>query len=165
MQAALKLAMEWLGEQPNTIFVGQSVCVPGTSMSSSFDNLPPEKRLEFPVAEELQLGVALGMSLEGIVPICCFPRWNFLLLAANQLVNHLDRLPLYSNYKPKVIIRVAVGRSQPLDPGPQHQDDCTVAFRLLLKTVKVVRLRDKSGVLLAYQTAYYSGGSTLIVEG
>ena len=51
-----------------------------------------EKRIELPVFEETQMGMTLGMALNGSVPISIFPRWNFLILATNQIVNHLDKI-------------------------------------------------------------------------
>ena len=164
MQRALKEAMTWLARQPRTLFVGQGVEAGGTKQSDSLADVPGNLRLEFPVAENLQLGFCTGLSLEGWIPISLFPRWNFLLLAADQLVNHLDRIPLYSGYRPKVIVRVAVGGNKPLDPGFQHQDDFTGAFKLMLKTIDVVRLTKPDEVLPAYQAAYRSEKSTILVE-
>ena len=55
----------------------------------------------------------------------CYVRWNFLLLAANQIVNHLDKMEEISNggYKPKVVIRTAIGSTRPLLPGCQSIGD------------------------------------------
>ena len=158
-------AMTWLGEKPDTLFLGQTVEYDGTPMFPTFKNVSENKRVEFPVAENLQMGVSLGLALEGFVPVSVFPRWNFLLCACDQLVNHLDRLPLYSGYRPRVIVRTSVGRSRPLDPGPQHKDDPTEAFKSILQTVKVVGpLRRDQDAVNAYRHAYESGGSHLIVE-
>lgn len=154
-------AMTWLGSQPDTIFLGQSVGCPGTSMHSSLAGVPEDKLIEAPVAEDMQMGISIGLGLEGFCPISIYPRWNFLLLAFNQLVNHLDRLPLYSGYKPKCIIRTAVGANKPLDPGPQHQDDFTDAARMMLKTINVKKL-DKDNVLESYVEAYKSGPTLLV---
>lgn len=163
---ALSNAMRALGNMPNTIFMGQGVGVPGTTMSDTFRDIPASKRLEMPVAEDMQMGMAIGMALEGLLPICVFPRWNFLLLAANQLVNHLDRLPLYSNrgYKPKVIIRTAVPSTTPFNPGPQHDDDFTDAFSGMLRTVRIVRLYTAPMIASAYRDAVADERSTLLVE-
>lgn len=159
----LKDAVEWLGRQPDTLFVGQGVgACGGTRMSSLFEGVPEDRRVEFPVAEELQLGYCLGLSLEGFVPVAVFPRMNFLLRAMDQLVNHLDRLPLYSDYRPRVIVLTSCVRGA-LDAGPQHSDDLTDVLGLLLKTVAVHRLgADCLGLV---QRAYASTGSTVLVEG
>ena len=128
---ALCQTMKRLAEDRRAIFVGQGVGCAGTTMTDTLAGVPQDKLLEFPVAEDLQLGFCTGLSLEGHIPICVFPRWNFMLCAANQLVNHLDRLPLMG-YAPKVIIRVAVPVTHPFNPGPQHDDDFTDAFGKML---------------------------------
>ena len=53
------------------------------------------------------MGISTGLALSGYVPVTCYPRFDFLLLAMNQLVNHLDKIRVMSNneFQPKVIIR------------------------------------------------------------
>lgn len=160
----LSLAMNLLADDPRTMFLGQGVGNAGTSMSDTFKNVPAEKRLEFPVAEELQMGMSVGMSLEGLIPICIFPRWNFVLRAADAIVNHLDRLSLYSEYRPKVIIRTAVPSKHPFNPGPQHDDDFTSAFRLMLRTTDVITLHNETDIVPQYEKALHSPRSTILVE-
>ena len=83
----LKRSMDWLGKKPDTLFIGQAVAVAGTGMSNTLKDVPQEKLLEFPVCEDMQMGFANGLALSGdYVPISIFPRWNFLLLASNQVV-------------------------------------------------------------------------------
>lgn len=165
MDEMLTEAMNWLGYRSDTLFLGQAVACEGTRLSASLRDVPANCKIEFPVAENLQLGVSLGLSLEGFVPVSIFPRWNFLLSATDQLLNHLDALPLYSDYRPRVLIRTAVGSKWPLDPGPQHDGDFTAAFRTMCRTIMVLRLGAAEDVLPAYQHAYESGGSALLVEG
>ena len=114
------------------------------------------------------MGMAIGLALEGYVPITIYPRWNFLLLAVNQLVNHLDRIPDISkgNYKPKVIIRTGIGSLRPLHPQSQHIGDFSEAFKLMLNNVQVIRLEEPGQIFPAYQKAYdrEDGMSSLIVE-
>lgn len=160
-------AMGMLAREPNTIFLGQGVADHGgTTMSATFRDVPLERRLEMPVAEELQMGMAIGMAIEGFLPICVFPRWNFVLRAADQLVNHLDRLPLYSDggYKPRVIIRTAVPSTSPFNPGPQHDDDFTEAFRGMLRTVEIVSLNTTEHIFESYAWAAQVDHSVILVE-
>lgn len=157
-------AMFLVAQHPKSVFMGQGVGNAGTTMSDTFCNVPYSQLLEMPVAEDMQMGMAIGMALEGYLPVCVFPRWNFLICAANQLVNHLDRLPLYSGYKPKVIIRTAVPSKFPFNPGPQHDDDFTGAFSAMLRTVNVVKLHTSGQIVPAYQQALEAEGSTLLVE-
>lgn len=160
----LARAMEWLAQQQRTVFLGQGVAYPGTFMSNTLSGVPMEKRIELPVAEEMQMGISIGLSINGFVPITIYPRWNFLILAANQLVNHLDKLPLISGYRPAIIVRVGVGSEKPLDPGEQHKGDWTDAFQILLKTIPVVRLDRADKIFPAYRNAFERGGAAVLVE-
>jgi pyruvate/2-oxoglutarate/acetoin dehydrogenase E1 component len=163
---ALRQAMRLCAAAPRAIFMGQSVAFPGTAMFETLELVPMAQRLELPVTEDMQMGLAIGMALAGALPICIYPRWNFLLLAANQLVLHLDKLPLYSKdgYRPKVIIRTAVATDTPLNPGAQHLGDFTDAFRLMLKTVWVEELLKADDVVPGYEAALRREQSTLLVE-
>jgi pyruvate/2-oxoglutarate/acetoin dehydrogenase E1 component len=161
-------AMEWLASDPRVVFLGQAVACPGTAMSNTLKNLSRDKLLELPVTEELQMGMSSGLALAGQVPVSIFPRWNFLLLATNQVVNHLDKFPLMSNggYRPKVIIRTGIGSVRPLHPQHQHVGDFTEAFRLMCRNIEVIRLDEPEQVFPAYQRALErdDGKSTIVVE-
>ncbi len=160
--------MEWLARDSRTVFIGQAVGVPGTAMSNTVKDIPIARRIEIPVAEELQMGMSIGLALQGQVPVSIYPRWNFLLLAANQLVNHLDKLGVMSNggYQPRVIIRTSIGSQRPLHPQFQHIGDFTDAFRLICTTVEVIRLDEPGQIFPAYERALLrdDGRSTLLVE-
>jgi len=161
---ALCWAMTMLAEHDEVVFLGQGVGVGGTTMSQTLEHVPNYKRIEMPVAEDMQMGMAIGMALEGLIPVCIFPRWNFLLLAANQLINHLDRLPLYSAYRPKVIIRTAIPSNKPFDPGPQHDDDFSDAFARMARTVRIMKLRSPTDIVRGYERALNVDYPTLLVE-
>lgn len=158
------MAMARLAEDPRTLFVGQTVVYGGQTMFPTFANVPKDRRIELPVAEEFQMGFCTGLALEGYIPISVYPRWDFLILAANQLVNHLDKLPLMGDFRPKVIIRTAVGPRVPLDAGPQHTQNHTEAFRLILKTIEVLELTTTEEVLPGYERALACEGPALVIE-
>jgi pyruvate/2-oxoglutarate/acetoin dehydrogenase E1 component len=157
-------AMQWLARQRGVLFLGQGVGNAGTGLSQSLESIDPAKRIELPVAEEMQVGMCIGLSLQGYVPVCILPRWNFALRAADQIVNHLDRLPLFSGYRPKVIIRIASPSTTPFNPGPQHDADFTEAFRLMLRTVRLESLESANQVVPAYHRAFESPVSSIVVE-
>jgi pyruvate/2-oxoglutarate/acetoin dehydrogenase E1 component len=164
----LKRAMNWLSNQDQTLFLGQAVAYPGTGMTNTLTDVRKDKLLEMPVVEEMQMGISIGLAINGSVPITIFPRWNFLLLATNQIVNHLDKLSLYSDgqFKPKVIIRTSIGSERPIHPQHQHVGDYTEAFRLMLTTCEVIRLDEPEDIFPAYEKAYLrqDGKSTIIIE-
>ena len=164
----LSRAMTYLGEQENTIFLGQAVEYAGTAMTNTLKQVPRAKLLEMPVNEEMQMGITNGLAIAGSVPISIYPRWNFLILGANQLVNHLDKYSIYTHgeYAPKAIIRVGIGSERPLNPQIQHAGDFTEGFKSLLSTVEVIRLDEPEDVFPAYHKAYNrtDGKSTILVE-
>ena len=160
---AVNQAMRMLAKDTRTLFVGQSVCYDGAAIYESLDGVPMQKRLEMPVIEDFQLGYCIGLALAGQVPICIFPRMDFMLLAANQLVNHLDKLPLYG-WKPKMILRARVGTKHPLDAGPQHTQNYGKEFDLMTCSVQVREVRTAAAVTAAYKEALGGSGAYLIVE-
>jgi pyruvate/2-oxoglutarate/acetoin dehydrogenase E1 component len=162
----LQRAMKILADDPRTYFVGQAVAFPGTAMFGTLEDVPMERRREMPVVEDFQLGWAIGRSIyDGTIPICIYPRWNFLGLAFSQLVHHLDKLPEYGNgYAPKVIIRTAVAAADPLNPGPQHLGNYSKAFRHLLRNVCLIELTEAKYVVPCYQRALEQSAPSILVE-
>ena len=165
--------MNWLAEDPRTVFIGQSVKYSGNAIYSTLGEVPDDKKLEMPVMEDVQMGFSTGLALNGLVPVTCYPRFDFLILAANQLVNHLDKIDLISEgqFKPRVIIRTSIGSKVPLDAGEQHTQDHTIGFRALLDQVHVVLLDDAEQVFPAYKSALerpshdrFDSLATLIIE-
>ena len=160
--------MTYLGEQEDTIFLGQAVEYKGTAMTNTLKQVPRDKLFEMPVNEEMQMGITNGLAINGSVPISIYPRWNFLLCAVNQLVNHLDKYSIYTHgeYEPKAIIRVGIGSERPLNPQIQHTGDFTAAFKEMLSTVEVIRLDEPEDIFPAYEKAYNrtDGKSTILVE-
>ena len=166
--AELKIAMNWLADQDRVMILGQAVCYAGTGCYESLTSVPNNKKMEFPVAENFQIGVSTGMAINGMVPVSVVPRWNFLLAATDQIVNHLDKMRLMSDGKcsPKVISRVAVGSETPIDPQDQHRGNFSEACRLMCKTIDIVELNTIEDIMPAYQKAYNrtDGISTILVE-
>ena len=164
----LKRAMDFLARDPRTVFIGQAVAVAGTAMTNTLKDVPRERLIELPVFEEMQMGMTLGMALNGSVPVSIFPRWNFLLCGINQLVNHLDKVQVMSNggYQTKAIIRTGIGSERPLHPQHQHVGDFTSAIRSMCSTIEVIRLDEPADVFPAYERALLrdDGRSTIVVE-
>lgn len=156
--------MTFLGQKPETIFIGQAVGYPGTAVTNTLSDVSEDKKVELPVTEVMQMGISTGLALEGYLPISIYPRWNFLLLATDGIVNHLDKLPLYSGYNPKVIIRTVIGSERPLHPQLQHVGDFTEAFKLMCKTIHIERLDEPEQIWPAYMAALERPGSSILVE-
>lgn len=164
----LKKSMNYLAKNRKTIFIGQAVEVPGTAMSNTLTDIKLNKKFELPVAEEMQMGMTIGMLMAGHIPISIYPRWNFLLLAINQLVNHLDKLELMTEkkFKTKAIIRTSIGSQRPLHPQHQHVGDYSQVIQKMCPRINVVKLSQPNQIFKEYKKALNrkDGKSTILVE-
>ncbi len=164
----LKRTMEWIAQQPKTIFLGQTVAGPGTFMYQTLRDLPKERALEMPVNESFQMQFTIGLALAEYIPISVYPRQNFLLIATADMVNMLDRIPVISSNKilPRVLIRVASGPDSPVHPGHQHVGNYAEGFRKMFSWIEVVELNEPEEIFPAYQHALErsDGKSTLLIE-
>mgnify|MGYP001589849578 FL=1 len=163
-QEAVKKSMEMLAREENTIFLGYNVCF-GSQGYGTFNSIPRNKKIETPVAENLMIGLAIGMSLEGYRPVLFFERHDFMLNASDGIVNHLDKIESMSKgqYKTPVIIRAVVGAEKPLNPGPQHIQDFTKAFKEMVN-FPIYEPKTSSEVLESYQIAKNSEKPVMIIE-
>jgi len=159
-------AMKILGEDSRTIFLGQTVGCKGSPIYDTLSEVSLEKRIELPIMEEAQMGISTGMALEGYIPISAYPRFDFLTLATNQFVNHLDKTYELSHgeFNPSVIVRAMVGSRYPLDGGVQHTQNHTKAFREFLTNTNIKELRKSNEIVNEYEKALSSNKPSLLVE-
>mgnify|MGYP001419930261 FL=1 len=160
--------MNYLGNKKDTIFIGQAVEVPGTAMSNTLKDIKKNKLLELPVAEDMQMGMTLGLSMEKNIPISIFPRWNFLLYGMNQLINHIDKFKVMcgNEITPQIIIRTSIGSQRPLHPQYQHIGDFSAAIQKMCTTIEIIKLKEPKDIFPAYKKAYKrkDGVNTILVE-
>jgi len=151
---------------PMVRFIGYNT-IYGSRMYSTLNAVPSNQCIEAPVAENLMMGLAMGMSLEGYKPIVCFERHDFMLLAMDAIVNHLDKMPWISGdqFKFPVIVRAIVGGSYPINPGPMHMQDYTSPLRTALHHTPVFVPRTLYGLDQAWSAVNKEGsGAVIIVE-
>ncbi len=164
----LTRAMEYLGKNSKSVFLGQAIRYKGTAMTNTLKNINKKKLIEMPVAEEMQLGITNGLLMDGLIPISIYPRMNFLILATNQLVNHLDKINHMTGnfYRSKAIIRTAVGSKKPLDPKIQHVGDFSYGLEKLVKNLNIVRLKKTNQIFKEYKKAIdrKDNISTILIE-
>lgn len=167
-QDELTKAMKLLAEDDRVVFLGQNIVYPGSIMSNSLKDISNSKKIELPLIEDAQMGMSIGLSLEGYIPVSIYPRIDFLIIAMNQLVNHLDKVEEMScrRFKPKVIIRTAIGSTKPLYPGLQHCSDYTDVLKCALKNIEVIKLTKSKEIVPIYKNALDDKNekSTLIIE-
>jgi pyruvate/2-oxoglutarate/acetoin dehydrogenase E1 component len=161
---ALTSVMTFLGNDNNTIFIGQQIVYAGNPMSTTLTNVSKEKMIELPVMEETQMGMSLGIAMTGKIVITFYPRWDFIILAANQLINHVDKFELMTGKKINMLIRLGKGSDVPLDPGHQHKGNYFKEFSSMCKNIKFHNLTSTEKIHPAYEQAFLEGGVHVLVE-
>jgi len=157
-------AMTYLGDQDDTRFIGQQIVFPGNPMSTTLDNVSKDKMTEMPVMEEVQMGLSLGMAMTGLKVVTLYPRWDFLISATNQLVNHVDKYELMTDKQATVIVRVGKGADEPLDPGHQHKGNYYKEFKMLCPNITFHEFTSASNIFETYKNAYNEGGMHVMLE-
>ena len=143
-------AMTYLGNKDNTIFIGQQIVYAGNPMSTTLINVSKDKMIEVPVMEETQMGMSLGMAMTGKTVISFYPRWDFIVSAANQLINHVDKYELMTGKKANILIR--------------HKGNYINEFKSLCPNITFHDLKDHSIIENKYKEAYIQGGVHVLVE-
>jgi pyruvate/2-oxoglutarate/acetoin dehydrogenase E1 component len=161
---ALTNAMTELAKLDDTIFIGQQIVYAGNPMSTTLGEVSKEKMIELPVMEETQMGMSLGLAITGKRVVTFYPRWDFIVSAANQLINHVDKFELMTGKKLNIIIRLGKGSDKPLDPGHQHKGNYFEEFKSICKNIEFHDLKTPSDIELAYKYATKEGGIHVLVE-
>jgi Dehydrogenase E1 component/Transketolase, pyrimidine binding domain len=159
---AVPQAMTEIGKA-NSIFIGYNV-KNGNAMGT-LSGVSDSQKLETPVAENLMTGLAIGMSLEGFRPVVYFERHDFMLVAADAIVNHVNYIERISHgeYKVPVILRAVVADSGPFYSGLTHSQDFTNGFKALVDFPIYVPTTGKE-VLIDYRRALKSTRPSMVVE-
>jgi pyruvate/2-oxoglutarate/acetoin dehydrogenase E1 component len=160
----LTKAMTLLSKRDNVIFIGQQIVYAGNPMSTTLTNVPKELMIEVPVMEETQMGMSLGLAMAGKTVVTFYPRWDFIILAVNQLVNHIDKYELMTGKKANILIRLGKGSDKPLDPGHQHKGNYLEEFKSMCPSIIFHNLTDKNLIIEAYTSAIRNGGTHVLVE-
>jgi pyruvate dehydrogenase E1 component alpha subunit len=159
---AVKQSMNMITKQ-NGIHIGYSVKF-GNALGA-LSEVPEDTKIETPVAENLMMGLAIGMSFEGFRPVVYFERHDFMLCGADAIVNHVNHIERISHgeYKVPVIIRSCVTDAGPFYAGPTHSQDFTEAFRNMV-SFPIYAPQTGGETLQAYAKALASNRPSMIVE-
>ena len=95
-----------------------------------------------------------------------YPRWDFVICAGNQLVNHLDKIKKMSNgqWNPHILIRIGKGSDKPLDPGHQHKGNYIDEFKSICPNIEFHDLKTWQDVELSYKYATENVGIHVLAE-
>mgnify|MGYP001595123928 FL=1 len=161
---AIKKSMEELSKLDKVRFLGYNINY-GSRAYGTLKDISKNVCIETPVAENLIVGLAIGMSLEGYKPVVFFERHDFILNSLDAIVNHLDKIEKmsYGQFKTPVIIRATIGSKKPLTPGMQHTQNFTEVLKKIV-TFPVYEPLNSKQVLECYSKIKKFENSALIIE-
>jgi len=163
---AIKEQCEAYAKNPAARFIGYNTIF-GSRMYGTLDGVDVQQCVETPVAENLMVGLAMGMALEGYRPVVCFERHDFILLAMDAIVNQMDKMPWMSGgqFRWPIVIRAIVGGKKPIDPGPMHSQDYTHELCTMLKHTEVYRPISHTELVQAWtRVGETKSGAVVIIE-
>lgn len=138
LKEQLTSTMEELSRNDKVIFLGEGL-IDASPIYGTMINVPKNKVIEMPIAENLIVGASIGLALEGYIPVVVFQRMDFMLCAADAIINHLCLMPKMSGGRITlpVIIRTVVGSQdiKKFNVGMQHSKDLTYIFSPYINTI------------------------------
>src|SRR3990167_4379921 len=160
---AITETMYELAKKDEVLLIGQGL-LNGDRVYNTLQKVPTTKCLELPCAENLHVGAAIGLALKGYRPVVVFQRMDFILLAADAIINHLCLMPKMSGgqFKLPVLIRVIVGsQDESFNVGPQHNKDFSELF---MPYMSVYQFRRGMDIKNTYEMAWNEQEPAMMVE-
>jgi len=153
-QAIREAHAQLLGADPRVFVVGQGLWSPwyaGASLDGLDREFGRERILDSPVSENAVTGMAVGAALAGMRPIVFHPRMDFMLLAADPIVNQAANWSYLFAGKVAVplVLRAVINRGG--EQGAQHSQALHAMFMHVpgIKVVMPSTPYDAKGLLIA----------------
>jgi pyruvate dehydrogenase E1 component beta subunit len=153
-QAIREAHFQLLSEDPRVFVIGQGTWSPwyaGTSLKDLEKNFGRDRVIDTPVSENAVTGVAVGAAIAGMRPIVFHPRMDFMLLAADPIINQAANWSYVfaGQVNVPVVIRSVINRGG--EQGAQHSQALQAFFAHVpgLKVVMPSTPYDAKGLLIA----------------
>jgi pyruvate/2-oxoglutarate/acetoin dehydrogenase E1 component len=153
-QAIREAFEQLLATDPRVFVMGQGLWSPwyvGTTMQDLDRRFGRDRILDTPVSENATTGAAIGAALAGMRPIVVHPRMDFMLLAADPIINQAANWSYMFGGQIGVplVIRSIINRGG--QQGAQHSQALQALFAHVpgLKVVMPATPYDAKGLLIA----------------
>lgn len=153
-QAINRTLVSEMERDPTVIVLGQNVARSGGTFGSTrglLERFGEQRVLDTPISEQAGVGAAVGAALIGLRPIVEIVFSDFLLIAADQVINQAAKLRYFTGGATSVpmVIKTGIGVSSGL--GAQHAQSLEVLYAHVpgLKVVWPATPADAAGLLRA----------------
>lgn len=165
-QAIREAHAQLLAEDPRVFLIGQGVRNPwyaGTSLQDLDKEFGRDRVIDSPVSENATTGAAIGAAITGMRPIVFHPRMDFMLLAADPIMNQAANWSYLfaGQVSVPMVIRAVINRGG--EQGAQHSQALQALFAHVpgLKVVMPATPFDAKGLLIA---AVRDGNPVLYID-
>lgn len=154
-EALREAIAEEMARDDRVFCIGEDIAVPGGwggafTVTLGLEKKFPDRMINTPIAELGFFGVACGAAMAGMRPIADVQYGDFLLLAADQIINNIAKMRYMSGGQVSMplVMRAPVGAT---GRGSQHAQNLERYFTGVpgLKVVAVSNAYDAKGILKA----------------
>jgi 2-oxoisovalerate dehydrogenase E1 component len=162
--AALRHAME---RNPRVVVIGEDIEGPyggAFKVTKDLNELFPGRVRNTPISEAAIVGFGNGLAIAGMQPVCEIMFGDFLLLAADQFVNHAAKFRYMYNEQVRmpIVIRTPMGGKRGY--GPTHSQ-CLEKHLLGVPDTRVLALHHRYDPAAIYQELFAAADlPTLVIE-
>jgi pyruvate/2-oxoglutarate/acetoin dehydrogenase E1 component len=154
VQAIREAHAQMLASDPRVFLIGQGLWSPwyaGGSLEGLDQEFGRSRVIDSPVSENAITGLAVGAALAGMRPVVFHPRMDFMLLAADPIVNQAANWSYVFDGKIHVplVVRAVINRGG--EQGAQHSQALHAMFMHVpgLKIVMPATAFDAKGLFIA----------------
>lgn len=131
LQSLRNALHEAFAKDPRVHLIGEDVLDPyggAFKVTAGLQAKYPDRVLTTPISEAALVGMSTGMALRGLLPVVEIMFGDFLLLGADQIVNHATKFASMYNGKVRVpsVIRTPMGAGRGY--GPTHSQSLEKMF-------------------------------------
>ena len=164
VKESIQLELEKLAANPKVVFIGYNI-INGGRIYGLLDKVPISKCIEFPVAENLLAGSAVGLAIAGFLPVVVFERMDFMFIAADAIVNHACMMPKMTGIKlPIIFLTVKASLNDKFYVGLQHSKDLSHVFEPYMDVMQIPSDVVREGMFdSAIKMALFEGQLILLV--
>lgn len=153
-QAVAEAIGEEMERDASVVLFGEDVARAGGTFAATaglLERFGEQRVRDTPISESVLVGLATGAAMTGLRPIVEIMFFDFLTLAADQLVNHAAKVSSVSGgtYTAPIVLRTMSGAAR--SAGPQHAQslESWIAHVPGLKVVMPANAADLKGLLKA----------------
>src|SRR6201988_2610856 len=166
MREALNLALdEALAADDRVFLLGEDIADPGASGPTAglSTNDGHERALETPTSEAASVGAAIGAAIDGMRPVAEIMIMDFIVIAADQLINNAAKLRFMTGGRTTAPITIRTQVYAGLATGATHSQSLEAWFMHIpgMKVIVPSTPRDGKGLLTS---AIFDEDPCLFVE-